>query len=239
MAIVFAEYTNKGDREINEDSIGHIANGDNGFFVLADGLGGHGGGEIASQLVVNKAKEYYKKNPDDISGCFVESQNALVSEQRAKNAFDELKTTMVCLSIHDGKALWGHVGDSRLYHFVSGKICGRTFDHSVPQMLAKIGEIREKDIRGHVDRNRLIRVLGMEWNEPKYELSNEIVLCGNDTFLLCSDGFWELITESEMEKALKRAVSPDQWIEMMSTKILKNGTGRNMDNFSAIAVYGK
>lgn len=66
---------------------------------------------------------------------------------------------------------WGHVGDSRLYYFKNGKIVKRTLDHSVPQMLVARGEIDEKEIRHHPDRNRLVRVMGMEWDEPKYQVS--------------------------------------------------------------------
>ena len=235
--IVFAVLSERGSRESNEDSVGFLCDGNAGFFVLADGLGGHGRGEIASQLVTECAKDYFARVPGDLDGCFVESQNRLIDEQRKLNASNEMKTTMVCLYINGGKAAWGHIGDSRLYHFKAGRVGQRTLDHSVPQMLVTIGEIREKDIRGHDDRNRLIRVMGTEWESPQYELGEETALCGKDAFLLCSDGFWEWITERDMEKALKKSASPDKWLELMKGAAMKNGAGRNMDNLSAIAVF--
>ena len=237
--LISAVLSEKGRREINEDSIGFMTDGDAGFFVLADGLGGHGQGEVASRLVTEQAKDHYCENPNDLDGCFIKSQNRLIDEQIRTNASEQLKTTMVCLYVDEEKARWGHIGDSRLYYFVAGKLSKRTLDHSVPQMLVTIGEIKEKEIRGHEDRNRLTRVLGMEWDVPKYELSEEIVLSGKDVFLLCSDGFWEWITERDMEKTLNKSDSPAKWISMMESKILKNGSGKNMDNYSAIAVFAE
>jgi serine/threonine protein phosphatase PrpC len=235
--LIAASVSEKGGRTINEDFVGLITDECTGFFVLADGLGGHGRGEVASQFVVEQSMKHHSEFPGDLEGCFLESQNLLLNEQRRLNAVDEMKTTMTCLWIAGGTAKWGHVGDSRLYYFKDRKMNLRTLDHSVPQMLVSIGEIREKDIRGHEDRNRLLRVMGMEWDSPKYELSSEIFLTGHSAFLLSSDGFWELITEHEMEKALKRAKSPSDWLETMKNKVLKNGKGKNMDNLSAIAVF--
>ena len=238
--LVSATLSEKGSREINEDSIGLVDDGDGGdagFFVLADGLGGHGYGEVASQLAVESSIKAFSKKADDLDGCFIQSQNIIIEEQRKLNSSDVMKTTLVCLHINQGKARWGHIGDSRLYHFIAGKLSKRTLDHSVSQMLVAIGEIREKEIRGHVDRNRLVRVLGMEWDSPKYELSEEIALGGKDSFLLCSDGFWELITEQYMEKTLKKSSSPALWLENMKKIVVKNGAGKEMDNYSAIAVF--
>ena len=80
---------------------------------------------------------------------------------------------------------------------------GRTIDHSIPQMLALAGEIKEKEIRRHPDRNKLLRVVGTDWENPQYEISEDVEKTGGEAFLLCSDGFWENITEKEMVKCLK------------------------------------
>ena len=86
-----------------------------------------------------------------------------------------------------------------------------TLDHSVPQMLAAIGEIKENEIRHHPDRNRLLRVLGTEMEEPRHQKSEWMEKQTHQAFLLCSDGFWELINEKKMEWCLKWAKSPEQW----------------------------
>lgn len=78
--------------------------------------------------------------------------------------------------IDGNKVQWGHVGDSRLYAFAKNKVKLRTLDHSVPQMLVFAREIKEKQIRNHPDRNRLLRVMGIEWEKPMYELAEQTQL---------------------------------------------------------------
>ena len=107
----------------------------------------------------------------------------------------------------------------------------------MPQMLVNRGDIKEKDIRHHEDRSRLLRVMGTEWDRPKYQVVEGIKLTKRSSFLLCSDGFWELIDEKQMSKTLKKADSPQQWLAAMEEIILANGKGTNMDNYSAIAVF--
>lgn len=104
-------------------------------------------------------------------------------------------------------------------------------------MLVNQGEIRERDIRFHEDRNRLTRVLGMEWDAPRYTASEEMLLAPPATFLLCSDGFWELIDEKEMSRQLKKSATPGEWLQRMEEIVLQNGQGKRMDNYSAIAVF--
>lgn len=113
----------------------------------------------------------------------------------------------------------------------------RSQDHSVPQMLVNRGDIKEKDIRHHEDRSRLLRVMGTEWDSPKYQVVDDIKLTNRSSFLLCSDGFWELIDEKQMCKLLKKAADPQDWLGKMEEIVLANGTGTNMDNYSAIAVF--
>ena len=97
-------------------------------------------------------------------------------------------------------------------------------------------EIKEKDIRSHPDRNRLLRVMGIEWDSPKYKLDESIEKKEGYAFLLCSDGFWELILEKQMEKQLKKAKTANDWLENMKEIVIKQGRGTDMDNFTAIAV---
>lgn len=238
----YALLTDKGDRQGNEDAIGCKVSksGQEACFVLCDGLGGHGQGEVASDLVVNSVLEEYgtcHDNSDFLKVAFEIGQEKLLALQEERHARNEMKTTAVVLHIQEKHAQWGHVGDSRLYHFENGKLRQRTQDHSVPQMLVAAGEIKEKNIRNHPDRSRLLRVMGMEWNSPKYVLSDIVEKKGRQAFLLCSDGFWELIEEKTMQKYLKRAKTPQEWLDGMKEQVLKNGKKTDMDNFSAIAVF--
>lgn len=216
-----------------------MAEGPRGLlFMLADGLGGHGRGDEASQAVVRMSAETFRSQPSvTLEQCFQRSQEYLLAEQIRLGAQDEMKTTLALLWLEGETARSGHIGDSRVYHFRKNKLLFRSLDHSVPQMLVVTGEIREKDIRHHEDRNRLLRVMGMEWTTPKYEIHPPVQLLPGDSFLLCSDGFWEYIEEKRMIKALKGAKSPEEWLQAMEPVVLAAGKGHNMDNYSATAVW--
>ena len=239
--IQYESISKTGGRPVNEDSVGAVEKDGQMLFALADGLGGHGGGDIASALVVSKALETFESSDGscDLSLCFVEGQNELMDEQRRRGRMGDMKTTLVLLMISENTAIWGHVGDSRLYAFDRTKIAFTTKDHSVPQMLVNTGEIEEKDIRNHPDRNRLLRVMGVEWETPRFELAELVGIAPGSSFLLCTDCFWELIDEDDMRRELKDASSPGEWLAEMEKIVLKAGDGRNMDNYSAIAVWNR
>ena len=239
--MVYATLTKTGGRQVNEDSVGVRQKSGSVFCILADGLGGHGAGEVASNLVVNKALNVFDEGGVEfneiLSVCMNEGQKALIEEQNQQNCRDDMKTTAAMLLIENGKAQWAHIGDSRIYRFENMALTGRTIDHSVPQMLVLQGEICEKDIRHHEDRNRLTRVLGVQGDILKYTLSEPVDLQEPAAFLLCSDGFWELIEEKYMIRLLNKNSSPEEWLTGMEKIIIKNGRKKNMDNYSAIAVY--
>lgn len=235
--------SNVGKRDHNEDyACGKLMAGDNkqrGFFVLADGLGGHGRGEVASQFVAGMCMEYYSQNNssgDLIGESIGYAQEGLLQLQKLENAKDEMKTTIVVLQIEEESIRWAHVGDSRLYFFYKNKLVTRTLDHSIPQMLALAGEIKEKDIRNHPERNKLLRVMGTDWEEPQYVISDVAKRTGREAFLLCSDGFWENITEKEMVKCLKKSKSARQWVELMNAIVQERGGSVDMDNNTALVV---
>ena len=235
--ITYDSVTDKGERKKNEDSIGFIQKENRSVFILADGLGGHGNGYLASQFVVSYIKNCIDQNQGmEMQECICQSQNALLEKQKELNAGNSMKTTLTVLDIQQGYAKLYHVGDSRIYFFRKNKFIQRTLDHSVPQMLCQTGRIKEKDIRHHVDRSKLLRVMGTPWETPRFSVSERIELKPKDTFLLCSDGFWELIDEKQMIKLLKKSSSGGEWIEKMTQEVVKNGVGTNMDNYSAIAV---
>lgn len=236
----YAVFSDKGGREVNEDSLGVCQSESNHCFILCDGLGGHGMGDAASSLVVEVFKDQFEKTDDAVNflgQAFIVSQDILMAEQAVRKAKSKMKTTATALVIDDRNAYIGHVGDSRTYVFSKNKIKVRTQDHSIPQMLVLSGEIKECEIRNHPDRNILLRVLGVEWEEPLYELMAPIPLKKCQAFLLCSDGFWELIEEKDMCALLKKADTVEEWLKNMTAVAKENGLGRNMDNYSAIAVW--
>lgn len=240
--ITYAMYSDIGNRTVNEDAIGCFYKQSKNCFVLCDGLGGHGKGEKASSLVVSVFEKMFNET-DNVSSflpvAFSTAQEELLAEQRLTSSQHKMKTTAVALVTDDKNAYIGHIGDSRAYIFSKNRIRVRTLDHSVPQMLALSGEIGDRDIRHHPDRSSLLRVLGVEWSEPKFELMRSIPLRKCQAFLLCSDGFWEYIEDAAMCDLLKTAVSAEDWLNKMVTVVKQNSIGENVDNNSAIAVWCK
>ena len=232
----------QGGRPYNEDSIGISESIEPiGTFVLADGLGGHGMGDIASSTAVKCVitGNTSLHGNDFLTECFSTAQKTILGEQIRLHAESKMKTTMVALRVEHGRAYYAHIGDSRLYHF-SRKGCKQlTMDHSVPQMLVAAGEIKPSEIRHHPDRNKLLRVLGVEWESPRFTLCKKPMhVWPGDAFLLCSDGFWEYIEESEMLDLYHEHRRPDAWLAAMKEIVEKRGAENEgtADNFSAIAV---
>lgn len=238
--VTYAVFSEPGGRAVNEDSVGVFQEEDRSCFVLCDGLGGHGMGDVASALAVEVFGDQFRKTDDMtnfLGQTFSTAQEVLMSEQKARNARQKMKTTGTAVALDDRNAYIGHVGDSRVYLFQRNKKVTRTQDHSIPQMLVLSGEIKESQIRNHPDRNIILRVMGVNWDEPMYELMAPVPLRKCQAFLLCSDGFWELIEDADMCRLLKNAQTVDQWMAEMVQIVRANGIGKNMDNFSAIAVW--
>ena len=198
-------------------------------------------GDVASSLVVDSFKDdFVNQNitPEDFLSFAIENaQKRLIDEQTRLDAKKKMKTTAVALNISDDKAFIVHSGDSRCYVFSRNKVLTRTIDHSVPQMLALSNQIEESEIRNHPDRNIVLKVLGVDWETPQYEKQEPLKLKKCQAFLLCSDGFWELILEEKMCEFLKSSRTVEEWLLKMSEEVKLNGKGKRMDNFSAIAVW--
>lgn len=242
MSIDYNIFTNVGSRSVNEDSV-RVSKKDGAFcFVLCDGLGGHGKGELASACVADYIRNLFLES-DDLDVFFEsaldKAQEELLKQQKKLNAQFEMKTTATLLLIKDNMYRYAHIGDSRIYCFRNNKVLCRTLDHSVPQMLVLAGDIKEKKIRSHPDRNKLLRVMGVEWEGSRYTMSDYEELKSGDAFLLCSDGFWEPILEKQMCKTLKKSTDAQNWMDEMTKIIIKNAKDTDMDNFSGIAVINR
>lgn len=241
--ITYSYISKIGNREINEDSVICEQNETLSYFVVADGLGGHGQGEIASGIAIESMKETFSFNKEEkelneiIDSAILKAQEDILNEQKERHARFDMKTTAVVLCEKENHICWGHIGDSRLYAFVNNKVKVRTLDHSIPQMLVLSGELAERKIRNHPQRNMLLRVLGVDGEELRHEISDVLPLEEFQAFLLCSDGFWELVNEKEMCKLLKKSKNVEEWLGKMTELVEKHGMNKDMDNYTAIAVW--
>ena len=238
MKFEYEHFTDKGSRPVNEDFADMVSKKDSSCFILCDGLGGHGMGDEASRFIVRFVKEYFLKcssTEEFLSNVIEKAHNAIHEKQRELSLGDKMKTTCVIFVIDKDKGISIHVGDSRLYQFRDNIPVFCTKDHSIPQMLVKTGEISESEIRSHPDRNKLLRALGDNHETQKFD-RNEFQLLSGDVFFLCSDGFWEPVTESEMSALLQSSGNIHKWLKNMAKLAKENSSGKNMDNFTGIAV---
>jgi len=236
MNIRTACLSNQGGRSCNDDTAAVFQNDGCVRVFVGDGLGGYAGGQQASQAAARALEEETRRGSlltdERLTEAAAQANRAVRKLQEKSHG--RMKTTLVFLNIEDSRARWMHIGDSRLYHFQNGTLIRQTMDHSVSQMAVLMGEITLREIRFHEDRNRVLRALGAENWKP--ELSPTVMLTGGvDAFLLCTDGFWEYVMEEEMEKALKNANGPQQWLEAMEKILRTRVTGEN-DNYTAAAV---
>lgn len=239
MRLSYNALTATGSREVNEDGYAVARHNDSYCFVLADGLGGHGNGDKASKCAVEAVSEMFELN-GYFSSFFRDSFNK--AQREILRLQDELKTdmktTLIALIISKNRCFLAHVGDSRIYCFRDNTIIYQTKDHSVPQQLALMGSIQENDIRNHPDRNRLLKVLGNRDEQIEPEIAKPVHIRGELRFLLCSDGFWEPVTEEDMTVSLARSSSPEDWLKDMG-ELIHRKEAKNQDNYTAITVFVK
>ncbi len=205
MALEFYQLTSAGDRASNQDYMAHIINDDYALFLVADGLGGYSDGEKASRffcLGMLKVAEAFSKrmieNPEAVLAAWIdaaidEMANLFQSDEISKHAF----TTCVCLYIDKHSVLTGHCGDSRIYRMNSKQILWRTEDHSIPQQLLSAGKIAEQDMGLHPEQNQLTRSINV-LKKHRPEIKKYPVIEPGETFLLCTDGFWEHVKQPEL-----------------------------------------
>ena len=228
-----------GGRAENQDAVGCRMVENAGCWALADGLGGHRGGEIASRVAVDAAISSFITNPsitkEALNTHIVLGNRAVLERQAAEPELTYMRTTMVLLIASPEAAMWAHAGDSRLYWFRDGKIREQTRDDSVPQRLVDAGEISADQIRFHEDRSRLLNSLGTRDQPVASHREMPDAPRAGDAFLLASDGFWEAVTEAEMEQDFSAASSSEMWIGGMQSRVQQRAAADH-DNYSAIAV---
>ena len=237
MMIQSGAVTDRGRvRELNEDSCVCFSVGDTFVAVVADGMGGHNAGEVASAAAVDKISEYVKGNleTEPVRDCLlhaVEAANGYVYKMaRSDRRYTAMGTTVVLCCVRDGSASIANVGDSRAF-LIGEEIVQITEDQSVVEELVRRGEITKNEALTHPHRNMITRALG---TEPRVipdlfrcELSSEKIL------LLCSDGLSGLLEDAEIRDALSGEGALQEKLEQLVEAANERG---GYDNITAVAV---
>ena len=227
----------RGDREYQQDQVAiftHPRAAGCLLAVLADGMGGRSGGRKASDQVMMTAKqlfERYSPEVDDAPSMLkqIAQEAHIVIRLTAISAEQEPHSTIALYLTNPGAdSHWLHAGDSRIYHFSSGRMMKRTMDHSYVQALVDRGEITEEEAQSHPQSNILMGCLGTE-KEPPIDSHSIAKLQPGDSLLACSDGLWHYFTDAELGSVLT-ALSAREASEFLVDKarLRAKGSGDNL-----------
>jgi protein phosphatase len=223
-------------RDGNEDSFVCI----DGLYFVADGMGGHSAGEVASDIAVRTLEHIYGASPEglnhpDIVEAAVEMANmAIFSESMADSTKTGMGTTLTGLVVSDAAAhrvIVANVGDSRTYLWRHGELRQVTKDHSHVQNLVDRGAITRAEARVHYQRNIVLRAMGIE---PTVEVDTfELDVEVGDRFVVCSDGLVDEADDTEIENEIRAAADGAECAERLVALANRNG-GR--DNITVVVV---
>ena len=241
MQFTIFQESRKGSRSLNQDRIAYTYSRDTLLLVVADGMGGHAGGEIAAQIAVRLFIERFQqeakpvlKNPlKFLQDTMVRAHAALSSYANQFSMLETPRTTCVACLVQAGHAYWAHVGDSRLYLFRQGGLIGATKDHSKVQYLVDQGIIGADEIGQHPDRNKIFSCLG-GLVDPVIDLSRRTPLRNGDVIVMCTDGLWAVFDQREIATWLTSTP-----ILTTAPQMMREGEkrgGQDGDNLSAIVV---
>ncbi len=196
-------------RQVNEDAFGAFQAGERRLFVVADGMGGEKGGQVASTSAVAAVREVFEAHPDAappalLQACVAHANEACLAVQRQDPELSQMGTTLELLLVEGDLAWWAHVGDSRIYRVTDGRARQETRDHTRIQQMLQDGLISAEDAADHPQRNVLSRVVGRERECVPDVTEQPIALKEGDAFLMCSDGLTDLVTDEEIASTVGR-----------------------------------
>ncbi len=230
MDISISYYSSIGTRHSNEDAV-RITETKNGVLAaIADGLGGIEGGQLASEIALREFFSDFDFKHFSYKPMFnaIFRANLAVRKHQSENI--AMCSTLSALWLKKNKAFVCYVGDSRIYQIRNGQIIYQSTDHSVPQLAVFMGEITPDEIRNHQDRNKLLRAVGADIDiKPQIE---SLRVKSGDAFLICTDGFWEKIVESDIRRLRGLNTDAEKWLLEMREHIADLVD----DNNSAIAI---
>lgn len=224
-------------RRVNEDC---IFIGEKSFFILADGMGGYAGGQIASTSAVEAVKTFFSTLTEDryseqtLREAVLCANRAILHRKLTADEFQDMGTTLIVAAVHGGNLYWAHVGDSRLYVLKGDDFSQVTKDHSFVMSLVEEGKITREEMRGHPRKNEITRAVGIR---PALEVDTGTVpLTEPLMILICSDGL-TLVDDAVIETALRDCGGAEDALKECAEKLLCEVYDAGAtDNISAIFI---
>ncbi len=230
-------------RRVNEDSL--LVDPGLGLFIVADGVGGHKAGDVASRMVVEAMAEYWRRVRDNDPPAFLETAameipdparhllnsvhlaNMMVHEAQKRPEYRRMGSTMAAMLV-EKDCLWAaNVGDSRTYHFGPGGLTQISQDHSVQAEQRALGLAGTLDPMRSGMKNMLTRVMGQ--NEKVEVYISPVRPDSGDTLVICSDGLTDFMTESAIGAVLKDfSTSLEEKVDVMIQEANRAGGGDNV-----------
>ena len=230
------QLSRQGGRPINEDRAGYSYTREAGLFILADGMGGHPEGEVASQLALQTMSGYFQNNakpkaadPSNfLASGLMAAHHEIIRYASERGMFDTPRTTLVAALAQDDTLYWVHCGDSRMYLVRGGALLERTRDHSYLEAHSNDPDGNEVN-----NRNILFTCLGATVR-PMFDLGGPMHLQPGDKVLLCSDGLWGSVPDEDIVRELG-ARPVDDAVPLLVDKALQIA-GSKSDNVTVVAM---
>lgn len=230
------QLSRQGGRPINEDRAGYSYTREAGLFILADGMGGHPEGEVASQLALQTMSGFFQNNakpktadPSNfLASGLMAAHHEIIRYASERGMFDTPRTTLVAALAQDDTLHWVHCGDSRMYLVRGGALIERTRDHSYLEAQSHGPDGGEVN-----NRNILFTCLGATVR-PMFDLGGPLALQPGDKVLLCSDGLWGSVKDDEIVRVLG-ARPVDEAVPALVEEALKIA-GSKSDNVTVVAM---
>ncbi|VAX01670.1 Protein serine/threonine phosphatase PrpC, regulation of stationary phase [hydrothermal vent metagenome] len=231
----------QGDRKYNQDRVTVLETDNCILLVLADGIGGKKGGDLAAQTLVDTVTNIFETSSTPIedpkrylTNILRVAHNAVTTMGKNHQPIIEPGTTAVLCLIQQDNAYWAHVGDSRFYLFREGLSLYRTKDHSYVEELYQRGKISLDKRQGHPMRGYITQCIGHMQVMPTIDVSDEVALLKGDILLLCTDGLWEPLDDAVIGEILS-GMELERALSKLTEQALQ-ASSPHADNTSAIAI---
>ena len=248
-SIIYAGGTDRGKvRQQNEDSIlmTEFEHSDVLLLQVADGVGGHEGGEVASKLAVESIRDYVAKavlqarsgggyGSDwlelTLQHAIADANSKILEQQKLRKNLCKMATTIVATLIHQNDMVISHLGDSRCYKYTQQQLTQITEDHTMLQKLLNEGKIDQDEFESLPMHHMISQAVGIN-NAPDVQV-NRLIFNKDISYLLCSDGLTNCVSDAQIQYVLNKYENLESIVDELITRANDNG---GVDNISVILV---